>query len=133
MPGATPDGAVLAGVAAPLLTPQAKHALRERTGADLVDTESHVFASICADRAVQWAIIRGVSDGPDDALPRRVSEWVDERGRSRPGRVALDLLRRPLLIPRVHRLGRSTGAALRAASALLDTLLESLPATIPSP
>lgn len=124
-------GATIAGVDTPLLTVDAKRSLRDRTGASLVDTESHVFASICEAHGWDWTIIRGVSDGPDDVLPDHVSQWIDDEGRTRAVRVALDLLRRPALIPQVSRLGRSTRRALLAASIRLDALLAEDAATIP--
>lgn len=128
------DSAVLvAGVDAPVRTPPAKRELAERTGAQLVDCESHAFARACRDRGMQWAIVRGVSDGPLESLPIEVSNWVDGRGRTRIGRVALDLMRRPSLLPRILLLGRRSNRALDAAGRRLMTLLDAEGDTLKSP
>ncbi len=122
-PLSSSSGATVAGVDTPLLTPTDKRAMHERTNAQLVDTESHVFAAHCTSHHWNWAIIRGVSDGPDESLPACVGGWVGDDGRTRAGRVARDLLMRPALLQRVRRLGRSTSRALDAASVRLDALL----------
>jgi len=82
--------------------------------AQLVDCESWWFARACHSAGVSWWIVRGVSDGPDDRLPRDVDDWVDADGSNRIGRVLSSLLRRPLdvvLLPRLARRGRRAMAA----------------------
>ncbi|RMH28244.1 MAG: hypothetical protein D6693_04105 [Planctomycetota bacterium] len=123
-------GAVVAGVDEPALTPSAKRAIAERTGASLVDCESHAFARVCASAPIAWAVVRGVSDGPDEALPAQAAHWVDDRGCARVGRVIRDCVRRPALIPAVARLGRRSSRALRAASGRLTALVDHAGATI---
>lgn len=119
------------GVSTPVTTVEEKRALAGRTGAALVDCESHAFAQAATERGLEWAVVRGVSDGPLDTLPPRVARWVDTRGRSRPIRIALDLARDPGSIADVARLGRSTRRALDAAAARLTRLLDADPRTIP--
>ena len=102
-----------------------KRALRERTGAELVDTESHAFAAACAARGWRWGVVRGVSDRWDEALPREVGGWVDARGRTRIGRVAADVLRRPRLIGDLVRLGRRSGDAMRAVGERVVEVIKS--------
>lgn len=104
--------AVLAGVDRAVNTPGEKRSLRERTGAALVDTESHAFADVCEAAGVAWCVVRGVSDGPDESLPVQASNWVDARGRTRAARVALDVLRRPALIGDLRRLGVASSRVL---------------------
>lgn len=104
--------------------PAAKRALHERTGAAMVDTESHVFAAWAAGRVQRWAIIRAVSDGPSESLPAAMTRWVDQRGRVRASRLALDVITRPALIGIARRVGRRTNDALSAAGAALDRLLD---------
>lgn len=114
----------IVGVDAIAATPAAKRGLRERTGADLVDTESHGFARACAELGVHWGVVRGVSDGPGDALPPEVVGWVDQRGRTRGGRVVMDVLRRPRLVRELPALGKRSGAAMAAVGAALIALAE---------
>lgn len=117
-------GVVVVGVETPVDTAVDKRVLHERTGAVVVDCESHDFARACVERGVRWAVVRGVSDGPDRALPLGVSGWVRDDGRTDAWRVAAGLLRRPGITPSVVRLGRATREALRAAGALLDRIIE---------
>ncbi|MBC7835146.1 MAG: hypothetical protein H7Y88_08595 [Phycisphaerales bacterium] len=106
-------GAVLIGVDEPVCSVEAKRALAARTGAALVDMESHGFAAACSEAGVPWRIIREVSDGGGAALPRQAASWVDERGRMRGFRVLVDVLRRPWCLPALMRLGRDSKDALR--------------------
>lgn len=117
-------GVVVAGVEAPIGTVEGKRALAARTGAAIVDCESHGFARACSERGLRWTIVRGVSDGPGDTLPACAAEWVRDDGRTDVRRVAADLLRRPALIASVARLGRATRAALAAAGGRLDRIIE---------
>ncbi len=117
-------GVVVVGVAAPIGTVEGKRALAARTGAAIVDCESHGFARACSERGVRWMIVRGVSDGPGDTLPACAAAWVRDDGRTDARRVAADLLRRPALIMPVARLGRATRAAIAAAGDRLDRIIE---------
>lgn len=123
-PGVATGACTVVGVDGVAATPAAKRELRERTGADLVDTESHGFASACAERGVHWGIVRGVSDGAGDTLPPEVAGWVDGRGRTRGGRVAMDVLRRPRLLRELPRLGKRSAAAMAAVGEALVALMK---------
>lgn len=119
------DGRVtLLGSDAVIHSPRAKAALGERTGADLVDTESHHFAPACEAAGLRWAIVRAVSDGPEDALPRGVETWVDSQGRTKPNAVAMACLTRPWLIPGLMRLRTNTATALEAMASRLIAVLD---------
>lgn len=97
-------------------SPSEKHALARSTGAHLVDTESHALARFCTESGTPWMVLRAVSDHHDDTLPAQASAWVDRRGNERPSRVALDLVRRPALLPGLLALSRRSGHALRLLS-----------------
>ncbi len=114
---------VLACVESPLVTPADKRACHARTGADFVDCESAGFAAACEEAAIAWGVVRGVSDAWDETLPAEVARWVSERGGTMVARVAWDCVRSPSLVPRVMRLGRRSGAALRAAGDRLVTVV----------
>lgn len=60
----------------PVADPAAKRALRESTGAALVDMESHAVASAGATHGIPCAGIRVVSDGADERLPTEVVALV---------------------------------------------------------
>lgn len=116
----------LLGMDDPVIEPARKHELAARSGAALVDTESHAFAAWAdgsGGAGVRWAVIRGVSDGPDEPLPREVTGWIDARGRVRVVRPLLDVIRRPRLAPAVLALSERADAALHAAGERLRALL----------
>jgi hypothetical protein len=114
----------VAGVDAPASTAAAKRALHTRTGADVVDMESHAFAREAASRGIAFAILRGVSDGPDDALPDGLERLIHADGRTNWGGVAQLLLRRPTMLPTLRSLGRQSDAAMAAIAPLLAALLD---------
>lgn len=106
-------------------TPAEKTALRTRTGALLVDMESHAFAAAASAAGAPFAVVRGVSDGPGHELPAQTLNWVAPDGRSRPGRFVRDVLTSPSLIPTVMRTMPQVFRGLRAASHRLSDLLSS--------
>ena len=105
-------------------SPAERRTLAERTGCDLVDQESAAFAEAGERYGWRWGIVRGVSDGVGDRLPSGIEAWVDDRGRSRPGRIALDLIRRPSGIPMTGRLSRASRQAMASVAARLAETME---------
>lgn len=124
------EGLTIVGVDDPAFTIERKAELLNLSDADLVDTESHVFAPECDAAHIPWAVIRGVSDGPETVLLPIMGTWVDEHGKTKTSRVMRDLARRPSLIPRVAEIGSGTRRALASAARVLDALLTEHAATI---
>lgn len=99
------EGVTLIGVDEIIATPADKSRLAERTGAAIVDMESHAFIEACERLAresgvdVHWSIVRGVSDTPDETLPAEVLNWIDGDGNTRTLRAVRDLALRPRLVP----------------------------------
>lgn len=108
------------GVESVISDPAHKRVLFGRFGASVCDTESHAFASACFERSrvrpTRWGVLRGVSDGADDVLPACVSGWVDERGRTRVGRVLRDVLFRRVSVGELTSLGSRSKRALSAVN-----------------
>ena len=100
----------------PALVPASKRTLWNSTHAGLVDMESAAFAEACEREHLNWAVVRGVSDAANDALPRECVEFVDANGRTRIGAVLRAILRRPTLLRELLRLQRATEDAMRSAS-----------------
>lgn len=121
--GSSDDVVGVLGVDRLIDTPQAKRALYARFATPVVDMESHAFAEACEERGLAWAVVRGVSDGPDDHLPGYILGWFNADGTSRPARMARDALLHPWHLPALLRTGRRTRAALRAAAARLAALV----------
>ena len=119
-------GAVIAGVNAPVCKALEKQALARRTGASIVDCESHIFAPLAIERAWRWAVVRGITDDHNADLPPAVIAWAGADGRTRLMRVLASMLRDPRLIAESIRLGRKTSRALRAAGLLLRQTIDDL-------
>ncbi len=118
--------AVVASADHVLTTPSEKRAVAEKTSAELVDMESAVFAEAATVFGWRWAIVRGVSDGCDDVLPRDIEKWVDERGRVRCARILIALTLRPWTVFTVMRLRRSSRGAMNEAARGVECLLDVL-------
>ena len=103
-------------------TPTDKLRLASATRAQLVDMESHAFASCAETAGLSWAIVRGVSDGADETLPTELAGFVDARGETSILRVLGAIVRRPSLVPALMRIGRASRVALRNASFTVDAL-----------
>ncbi|UCD73778.1 MAG: hypothetical protein JSV91_08250 [Phycisphaerales bacterium] len=121
---ARPEGCVVASAGAAVMNPAEKEALARRVGADLVDLESAAFARSAEDAGRWWAVVRGVADGVDTALPPGVDRWVDQNGRTRHVAVAATIAARPRLLPSILRLRHSSITAMQAVAELLLSLLE---------
>jgi len=67
LPGAR--HATVAGVDRPIADPEGKRTLQQRTGAVIVDTESHVAARLAAAYHVPFVVCRAVVDPVDRELP----------------------------------------------------------------
>lgn len=116
---ASPDPVALAGVDGVIGRPQDKRALHERTGACIVDCESASFAHAATDRGWRWGVVRGVSDGVDDAVPEWMPQLLRRNGSVDAGAVASTLLANPLRAIDMIRGGRAAGDAMRSVCAML--------------
>lgn len=72
-PGAD-GGTTIVTVAGIVATPDAKRALAARSGAQVVDMETHAVAEVAAAAALPCAAVRVISDAAHEALPREVAD-----------------------------------------------------------
>lgn len=70
-------------------------------------------------------VARAVFDPQPEALPD-LSGWIDARGRGRPLRIALGLLRAPWLLPRLPGFRRRIGACSQALATWVGLWLDEL-------
>ena len=91
----------IVSVSAIVATPAAKRALAVRSGAGLVDMETHAVAAVAAAAGLPCAAVRVISDAALDELPREVAA-----------------LARPQST--LRRLGTALGAVGRRPGAALD-------------
>jgi adenosylhomocysteine nucleosidase len=85
----------VATVDAIVRTAAEKAALRERTGADVVDMETSAVAALCGERAVRFLAIRVVSDEARIDLPPEVLSILGRSGGYRLGAAVGAIVRRP--------------------------------------
>ena len=100
----------------------AKAALRAATGAIAADMESHGAARLASRAGVPFAVLRAVSDGADESLPRCAQAGFRPDGGVDVAAVARGLLARPSDLPALMRTARNAGRAMAALSAAARTL-----------
>lgn len=100
-----------------------KRDLHRNTEADVVDLESAAFAALATDHNWQWAVIRGISDAADTALPPQSSSWITSAGKTRPMAVLASLGRNPGLITTLRRLRRDSTAAMNAVQEVIEEIV----------
>ena len=91
-----------------------KAALREATGADLVDMESGLAAELAYARGVPFAALRAVSDQAGAALPPSAVTGMGADGEVRTAAVLRSALTRPQDWPGLVRAGGDAARAFRA-------------------
>lgn len=123
VPPGESDPVTIVGMDEPVLHRARKRQMGTAYGAAMVDMESHAFAEACTQAGLRWAVIRGVSDGPDVDLPAGVTEWVNEAGKTRVWGVIFAAMLNPSVVPAAVMLARRARPALKAAAARLIELL----------
>jgi len=106
-------GALAAGADAAVLDPSAKAELA-RTGAAIVDMETHGVARAAAEAGLPWAAVRAVADDNTTALPRWAMGLVQPDGSINDAKAAFALLQAPWDLPLALRLARANAKALSA-------------------
>jgi hopanoid-associated phosphorylase len=104
----------LAGVDAPVMTPEDKAALRTATGAAAVDMETHVAARFAADHRLPWGALRVVCDPAQRGLPPLAMEALKPDGGISIPAVLKSLVSDPSQISALIATGRDTAAATRS-------------------
>lgn len=114
----------------PALTLIERLAIREKTGADIVDMESAIVARWCQSRNVGFMGLRVVSDDCDNPLPSFVSSLCGDEG-IRYSKLAQILIRNPLAIRDLIRMARNSRRAALELARQLKALTERLSKSSP--
>jgi hypothetical protein len=109
------DGAMIADAGA-------KQALHARTGAIIVDMESHVARRVAARHGLPFAILRVVSDGVGRTLPAAARVAMRADGGIALGAVLESLARDPRQIPALIGIARDAARAMRSLVGGYDML-----------
>lgn len=100
-----------------------KSELFRKTGCDAVEMESGAIKAVCDAESIPVAIIRVISDTANEDLPIDFNKLMNSKGGIQFGRLALELAKRPRLIPKMMKLQKCTAAAAKVLAESLDTLL----------
>ena len=105
------------------VTAQEKRALRQSTGADVVEMESGVIRAICRERKIPSSTVRVISDAANEDLPLDFNRLMDAGQNLRYGKLALALAKSPGKIGALFKLqGQTRAAAEKLAQVLVNVL-----------
>jgi len=90
----------------------------------VVEMESAAIAIISAAKGIPFIGIRSVSDPAGEELGFSLDEFCDDQMRIRISRVLLSIMRRPLIIPQLVRLGRNSRIAGVTLAQAVERLLK---------
>ncbi|WP_419778912.1 phosphorylase [Maridesulfovibrio sp.] len=98
----------------PVLTPQDKLFMFERTGAMAVDMESIAVAKAAKQAGIPFSCIRAISDDAKRGIPEESLAGVDESGKTQLGPILKAIVKKPGLILELIPMGRDYSKALKA-------------------
>ncbi len=117
-PVAEPRGELLASVDCVCADPAAKRALRDASGATMVDMESAAFAAIASVRGWNWSVLRAISDDAEQELAHWVIGLVHDDGSTNCVAVARTLMHPSRAVVLMH-IARAAHRAIDALSSAL--------------
>jgi adenosylhomocysteine nucleosidase len=91
---------------------------------DAVDMESFAILSAARERNVPAVAIRVISDGFDQDMPVNFSTAIDQKGRVMTGAIVREIVRHPVVVPALIRLGRESRAAAESLANFLESYIE---------
>ena len=109
------------------VTAHEKEMLRRQTSCDAVEMESGVIRTICDEEGIPAMTMRVVSDVADEDLPLDFNRLMTSKGGIHFGRLAMDVARRPRMIPKLMALQKQTKAAANVLAEGLKKLIARLP------
>lgn len=104
-------------------TAKEKQLLREKTGADAVEMESHVIREIVTKKGIPCATIRAISDAAHEDLPLDFNQLLTCRSAISYPKLVWALVRTPNRIRALIRFQRTTRGAARKLGAVLGELV----------
>ncbi len=110
-----------------VVTAHEKEMLRRQTSCDAVEMESGVIRTICDEEGIPAMTMRVVSDVADEDLPLDFNRLMTSKGGIHFGRLAMDVARRPRMIPKLMALQKHSKAAAIVLAEGLKKLIARLP------
>jgi adenosylhomocysteine nucleosidase len=114
--------ATIAGAERIAATVEKKSAIYRETGADAVDMESHIAASVAREHNLPFVALRAISDRADHTLPHAARVALKPSGGIALWRVLGSVAAVPQQIPALVRTGRETEKAFATLLRCLDML-----------
>lgn len=106
-----------------LVTSAEKRSVREKTGDDAVDMESHYIRELCLERKIPSATIRVISDTADEEMPLDFNAFVTSDDQVSIPRIAFAVLKSPGKIPALLALQKKSSLAAHKLARTLEQLL----------
>jgi len=106
-----------------LVTAREKTALREQTGAEAVEMESHWIHELARTAGLPCATVRVISDVATEDMPLDFNRLTTADLRMNYAKLILALIQSPALVPALLRLQRQTQSAAQTLAAFLQRLL----------
>lgn len=117
----------VAGSDAAITSAAAKDALFERSGAVVVDMESHGVAIAAQEAGLPLLVVRAVADPASRALPEAALAGIGPDGSRRPFAVLAKLLANPMALPALIGLAKDSNKALKSLSFIADSVIQYWP------
>ena len=115
---------VVAGSDVAVTSAVAKGALFERSGAVVVDMESHGVAAAAQEAGLPLLVVRVVADPASRALPEAALAGIGPDGSRRPFAVLAKLLANPMALPALIGLAKDSNKALKNLSFIADSVIQ---------
>lgn len=105
-------------------TVKEKTALLSRFGAAVVDMEASAIANAAQKFNLPWNAIKAVSDEASFAMPLNFNDFSNgENGQVNKSKIIFEVIKRPVLIPRLCRLAENSCKAAKNLAVFLDIFL----------
>jgi hypothetical protein len=104
-------------------SPEVKQEFRDTTGADAIDTESHIAAEFAVRNDLPLLVLRAISDSALKTMPAATLIPLKDNGTPRLGKILMSVLAQPRQLPLLVASGmayRHSLASLRTALSLTD-------------
>ena len=109
-----------------LVRVEEKSLCRQQTDAIAVDMETFGAVRVAEELGLRWIALRVVTDAYDEPLPLDFNAFADAEGNPSRAKIALAVLTKPFLIPKLIRLGGASASGAKRLQKALIPLMRTL-------